>query len=156
MNARPAVSADSYTLSGLSRDVQRLHVEHHPDIFKLPESEDYAVSFFEEMLADRSVRIFIAEEEGKAVGYIVCKLIERPENPFTYAARTVLVDQISVRPQAQGGGAGRALMEQAETLGRQLNAARIHLDSWDFNLGAHAFFERMGYLKSVFRFWKHL
>jgi diamine N-acetyltransferase len=156
MNTRPATSSDVLTLSSLARDVQRLHAEHHPGIFKLPASEDFAAPFFEEMLADQAVRIFIAEDEGDAAGYIVCKLIERPENPFTYAARTLLVDQISVRPEARGRGVGRALMKQAEVLGRELNVARIHLDSWDFNLGAHSFFERMGYQKFTFRFWKHL
>lgn len=156
MNTRPATSLDALALSRLTMDVQRLHAQNHPHIFKVPESEDFAVSFFEEMLADPKVTIFIAENDGKAVGCIVCKLIERPENPFTFAARTLLIDQISVRPEAQGKGAGRALMEQAELLARELNVARIHLDSWDFNLGAHSFFERMGYRKFSFRFWKYL
>lgn len=156
MNTRPATSLDALALSRLTMDVQRLHAKNHPSIFKVPESEDFAVSFFEEMLADPKVTIFIAENDGKAVGCIVCKLIERPENPFTFAARTLLIDQISVRPEAQGKGAGRALMEQAELLAQELNVARIHLDSWDFNLGAHSFFERMGYRKFNFRFWKYL
>ncbi len=83
----------------------------------MPNSDDFAVSFFEDMLADPAVHIFIAEEDGKAAGCIVCKLIDRPENPFTFAARTLLIDQISVRPEAQGKGAGRALMEQGRITG---------------------------------------
>ncbi|MGE5374971.1 MAG: GNAT family N-acetyltransferase [Bacteroidota bacterium] len=156
MKIHPATSSDSFILSSLSVDVQRLHAEHHPGIFKIPENEDYAVSFFEAMVADQTVMIFIAEDEEKAIGYILCKLIERPDNPFTYAARTLLVDQISVRPEARGKGVGQALMKQAEALGLELKVARIHLDSWDFNLGAHAFFERMGYQRFNFRFWKYL
>ena len=156
MNTRRAASLDAFILSRLTMDVQRLHAEHHPDIFKMPEREEFAVTFFEKMLSDPTVTIFIVEDHGKEVGCIVCKLIDRPENPFTFPARTLLIDQISVRPEAQGRGAGRALMEQAELLARELNAARIHLDSWEFNLGAHAFFERMGYQKFNFRFWKYL
>ena len=156
VKSRLAIPPDAFTLSSLSLDVQRLHAEHHPGIFKMPASEDFALPYFEAMLADPAVRIFIAEDEGKAVGCIVCKLMERPDNPFTYAARTLLVDQISVRPEARGKGVGRELMNRAEMLGRALNAARIDLNSWDFNLDAHAFFERMGYEKFNFRFWKHL
>ena len=156
MKIRPATSQDPLLLSRLSRDVQRLHAEHHPDVFRMPESDDFAVSFFTEMLSDPAVYIFIAEEQGSAVGCMVCRQIERPENPFTFAARTLLVDQISVRPSAQGMGVGKALLQQAELLARELNAKRIHLDSWDFNLNAHAFFERMGFRKFNFRFWKHL
>jgi GNAT superfamily N-acetyltransferase len=137
-------------------DVQRLHAEHHPEIFKMPDTEDFAVSFFETMLSDSTVSIFIAEDGEDALGYIVCKLIERPENPFTFAARTLLIDQISVRPPVREKGVGAALMKRAEILAYDLGAQRIHLDSWVFNLGAHAFFERLGYQKFNFRFWRHL
>ena len=156
MNIRPATSLDVSILSRLSADVQRLHAEHHPGIFKMPENEDFAISFFEEMLTDPTVHMFLAEENGNAVGCIVCKLIERLESPFTFAARTLLIDQISVRPEARRQGVGAALMHQAELLAKELNLERIHLDSWDFNLDAHAFFERLGYQKFNFRFWRWL
>jgi GNAT superfamily N-acetyltransferase len=156
MNTRRATPSDSRVLSSLSRDVQSLHAEHHPGIFKMPENDDFATSFFDEMLADPSVSVFIAEEDGDAVGCIVCKLVERPENPFTFAARMLFVDQISVLPSARGKGVGAALMQRAEMLAKELNVQRIQLDSWDFNLNAHEFFEHMGFQKFNFRFWKYL
>ena len=156
MNIRQATSADALCLSSLSIDVQSLHAKHHPTIFKLPQSEDFAVSFFEEMLADPAVRIFIAEEDGSAVGCLFCKLIERPENPFTFAMRSLHIDQISVRPAAQGMGVGKALMKQAEMLAREWDVKRIQLDSWDFNTSAHGFFEHLGLQKFHFRFWRQL
>ena len=156
MNTRPATPLDAFILSSLSMDVQRLHAEHHPRIFKIPASEDYAIPFFQEMLADSTVTIFIAEDNGNALGYIVCKLVERQDNPFTFAARILLVDQISVRPDARRKGVGETLLKRVEILARQQKAERISLDSWDFNLDAHAFFERMGFQKFNFRFWKHL
>ena len=154
MNTRQATSVDALLLSNLSMDVQRLHAEHHPDLFKMPQSEGYAISFFEGLLADPSVNIFFVEENGAAAGYIVCLLVERPENQFRYATRYLHVDQISVRPDAQGKGAGKALIKQAEALARELNVGRIHLDSWGFNTGAHTFFEKMGFEKFNHRFWK--
>jgi ribosomal protein S18 acetylase RimI-like enzyme len=156
MNIRRAIPVDAMILSRLSTDVQRLHAQHHPGIFKMPESDNFAVTFFEEMLADPAVRIFMAEEQGEAVGYILCKLIERPENPFTFAMRYLLVDQISVRPADRGQGVGAALMQQAERLATELNVKKIQLDSWDFNIKAHRFFERLGFQKFNFRFWRQL
>jgi GNAT superfamily N-acetyltransferase len=156
MSIRKAVRGDGLLLSRLSVDVQQLHADQHPRIFKMPQREDFAITFFDEMLADPAVHIFVAEADGRAIGFILCKLVERPENPFTFAARILLVDQISVRPQVQGKGIGAALLQQAELLARELKAERVVLDSWDFNLGAHTFFERMGFEKFVFRFWKHL
>ena len=156
MNIHQAGSADGLLLSSLCIDVQSLHAEYYPDIFKLPQSEDFAVSFFSEALADLNTRIFIAERDGQALGYILCKLIERPENPFTFTTSFLMIDQISVRPSIRGQGVGTALMGQAEILARELGVQRIQLDSWDFNLGAHAFFERSGFQKFNFRFWKNL
>ena len=156
MKIRQAVSADSLLLSSLCLGVQSLHAKHHPDLFKMPKSNDFAVSFFDEKLADPATGIFIAEENGQALGYVLCKLIERPENLFKFAMRYLDVDQISVRPTAQGQGIGVALIKQAEALARKSNVQRIHLDSWGFNTGAHAFFEKMGFEKFNHRFWKDL
>ena len=156
MKIHHATSADALLLSTLCMDVQRLHAENHPEIFKMPQSNDYAVAFFDEMLADPLVRIFIADEDGSALGYVLCKLIERAENPFTFAMRYLLVDQISVRPEAQGRGVGKALIEQAEVLAGEWNVSRIQLDSWGFNTGAHTFFEKMGFEKFTHRFWRDI
>jgi ribosomal protein S18 acetylase RimI-like enzyme len=156
MNIRKATPADSLTLSRLTRDVQILHAQHHPTIFKMPDSDDFAVSFFDDMLADVAVSIFIAEENERAKGCMLCRLIDRPDGPFTFAARTLLIDQISVLPEARSQGIGKALLRRAEVLAGECKVERIHLDSWDFNLKAHGFFESQGYRKFTFRFWKHL
>ena len=156
MKIRLAISADSLLLSSLCMDVQSLHAKHHPDLFKIPPSNDFAVSFFDEMLTDSAITIFIAEENGQALGYVLCKLIERTENPFTFAMRYLLVDQISVHPTTQGRGVGAALIKQAEVLAMELNVQRIQLDSWGFNTEAHAFFEKMGFEKFNHRFLKNL
>jgi GNAT superfamily N-acetyltransferase len=156
MEIRLATPVDSLLLSSLNTDVQRLHAEHHPGFFKMPTRDNFAASFFDEMLANPAVSIFIAEEDGQALGYVVCKLMERVENPFTFAMRYLLIDQISVRPRAQGRGVGAALMKQAEVLAGELGIQKIQLDSWDFNRKAHAFFENMGFVKFTHRFWKDL
>lgn len=156
MKIRQAIATDSLLLSSLCVDVQSLHAKHHPDFFKIPASDDFAMTFFSEMLADPVVSIFIAEENGEALGCIVCKLIERPENPFTFAVRYLHIDQISVRPVVQGKGIGTKLIKRAIVLALELNLQRIQLDSWGFNTEAHRFFEKMGFEKFNHRFWKNL
>jgi len=156
MKIRQATSTDSLLLSSLCVDVQSLHAEHYPDFFKIPQSDNFAVDFFDGMLADSTTSIFIAEENGQALGYVICKLIERPENLFKFSTRYLDVDQISVRPAAQGKGVGKALLIQVDALARELNIQRIQLDSWGFNTTAHAFFEQMGFEKFNHRFWKKL
>jgi len=156
MKIRQATSKDNLLLSSLTVDVQRLHAENHPDIFKMPQGDDFAVTFFDEKLADPMVRIFIAEEDGQALGCVLCELVEREENPFTFAMRYLMVDQISVKPEAQGKGVGKALVKQAEDLAKEWNVSRIQLNSWGFNTNAHVFFEKVGFMKFNYRFWQKL
>jgi len=154
MNIRKAVLKDSLLLSKLCMDVQRLHADAHPEVFKLPESADFAVPFFEKMILDETKYIYIAEENGQALGYIFFKVVERNENPFLFVRRYLLIDQISVRPEAQGQGVGKALIQQVEVVARELGILGIELGSWDFNTSAHGFFEQVGYKKRYFEFWK--
>ncbi|MDX1378295.1 MAG: GNAT family N-acetyltransferase [Anaerolineales bacterium] len=154
MNIRKATPDDSLLLSTLCEDVQRLHADAHPEIFKKPQAADFAVSFFEEMLLEDTKYIYIAEENGQALGYVFFKVVERDENPFLFARRYLLIDQISVRPAAQGQGVGKALMQQVEVAARELEIPSIQLGSWDFNIKAHRFFERMGYHQQMYDFLK--
>jgi ribosomal protein S18 acetylase RimI-like enzyme len=156
MNIRIATPKDSLILSTLCRDVQSLHAEHHPQVFKMPQSDDFAVDFFDEMLSAPEVTIYIAEEESLPIGYVVCRLFERPENVFTDANRFLFIDQISVRPEAQRRGVGTALLKQAEIRATELGLSKLQLDSWDFNLDAHACFEKFGFQKFNHRFWLNL
>ena len=156
MRIRRAVSNDNLILSALCADVQRLHAKHHPEIFKMPSDEKFAVEFFEEMLTDAKTFIYIAEDNGQALGYIVCQLTERPENPFTYLTRFLHIDQISVRPSAQGQGIGAALIKQAEITAKELEIKELRLDSWNFNTDAHVFFEKAGFQKYNHRFWRNI
>ena len=135
-------------------DVQKLHADAHPDVFKGPQSEDFAQAFFEKMLDNDTSFIFIAEEIEDALGYVFCNLVEKPENPFLFARRHLMIEQISVRPQAQGRGVGAKLMDQVEVVAREFNVPMVQLGSWDFNTNAHGFFERLGYEKWHFQFWK--
>jgi ribosomal protein S18 acetylase RimI-like enzyme len=154
MDIRKATLNDSLLLSTLCLDVQKLHAQSHPDLFKTPQSSDFAVSFFEKLFLEDSIYIYIAEENEQALGYVFFKVVERNENPFLFARRYILIDQISVRPQAQGQGVGKALLQQVEIAAGELGIPRIQLGSWDFNDSAHGFFQRMGYEKRYFEFWK--
>jgi len=137
-------------------DVQLLHVNHHPEFFKMPESLDFAEAFFREMLEKETTFIYIAEDSSDALGYVFCNLVDKPENPFTFARHFLMIEQISVRPNAQRQRVGQALMLQVEATARELGVPRVHLGTWDFNTNAHGFFERMGYQQHHLQYWKVL
>jgi ribosomal protein S18 acetylase RimI-like enzyme len=52
---------------------------------------------------------------------------------------------IAVAPQAQGKGAGRALMDTYLTALRAAGIPRVHLSMSASNTGARAFYDRLGF-----------
>jgi GNAT superfamily N-acetyltransferase len=153
MEIRQAKLEDIETLSRLNVQVQQLHAEAYPKLFKMPEQDDFAVPFFESLFEDVNVRIYIVEDPVPT-GYVVLRIVRREENPFTYPWKFAYIDQISVQPEYQGKGVGKLLMARAAQLAEEENLNFIALDSWGFNTEAHGFFESVGYDFYNYRMWK--
>ncbi len=153
MNIRKAQEEDAPLLSRLNMHVQLLHADAYPDLFKTPDRVDFALPFFEMFLKDPDVHIYIADDPQPA-GYLVCRVVNTQDNPFMFARSYLYIDQISVEPEYQGKGIGKALMKQASRLAEEIELSTIALDSWDFNVEAHAFFQSQGYELFNIRMWK--
>lgn len=154
MNIRAADRSDLALLSRLCVAVQQIHVDAHPDIFKPPAEEDFAVPFFEMIMLKPNFRVFIAENEGGAAGYIVLQVVHHEEHTFTYPRDYLHIDQISVEPELQGKGVGKALMAHALQFAKEESLSQITLGSWMFNQKAHRFFESQGYKTFTINMWK--
>lgn len=63
----------------------------------------------------------------------------------TYADPLADILALAVLPAAQGKGAGRALMEEAESWAQSRGIAGVRLDSGMDRTGAHAFYRAIGY-----------
>ncbi|HHX65011.1 MAG TPA: GNAT family N-acetyltransferase [Chloroflexi bacterium] len=89
--------------------------------------------------------ILLAEVENKAVGLLHAWLRHTLDIPIFVPRRYVEIDNIAVRPDWRGRGIGRALMEAAESWARTRGAKSVELTVWEFNVGARAFYEELGY-----------
>ena len=153
MKIRRANLEDAGILSILNADVQKLHADALPHLFKQPESGAFAIQFMRELLPDPDNYFFIGSLDGEDIGYIFARLIDRPENPYTYAWHYVYIDQISVKPAYQHKGCGKRLIEEVVRLAKEVEADWIGLDTWAFNEGAIAFFEKQGFSPFNQRMW---
>lgn len=61
---------------------------------------------------------------------------------------------LAVRPDHQGRGVGRALVAAAEAFAWKADCRRLEVTSGDHRVGAHAFYERLGYKVDERRFVK--
>ena len=58
----------------------------------------------------------------------------------------VEVDALAVRADQQRAGIGQALMAAAEGWAREREIDDMQLNVWEFNAGALAFYEQLGYV----------
>ncbi len=146
MNIRLATQDDVETIALLNRDVQKLHADARPHLFKQPgDLEPVKADIRDRMLMDADSRVLLAEHDGQVVGYVYVRIFRRPETAYTYAHQFLHIDQIAVKPEFQGRGYGQALIEAVFDLARNEEIERVTLDTWDFNQYAQAFFRMMGF-----------
>ena len=151
MTVRRAVGADAPALAALSRVVHDMHLARRPDYFK-PVRADDAAGWFRARLDEPTTAAWIAEADGRPVGYVLTFFHERGENVFLRPRRWCEIDQIAVDPAWRRRGAGRALMAAAVAEAQTRGLGVIELFAWAFNTDAQAMFRRLGFEPRMLRF----
>ncbi|HET7230320.1 MAG TPA: GNAT family N-acetyltransferase [Longimicrobium sp.] len=100
--------------------------------------------------ADANYATLVAETNGRVIGYagMTWKWAYVDDRP-----RGELLSLV-VSPEARGQGAGAALMAAAEEWMRQHGAGSVHLTTALHRDRAHAFYERIGYTRTGYRYVK--
>lgn len=135
---------DAGLLALLNEEVQTLHHNMHPAIFK-PFDKDAIEEAFNKRLSDAACKAYIAWKDGTPIGYAIFLLKDPDENPFKYKCRSLYIDQVGVLEGYRRTGVGKMLLSKAEELARELSISTVELDHWNTNSAAGSFFERNGY-----------
>jgi len=147
---RAAIPGDGNRLAVLNRFVQDLHVTHRPDYFK-PSRLDEVEEWFRQHISSATSAVWIAEENGQAVGYAMAKVMERPENAYCYAVRWCEIDQIVVDPAFQRRGIAAALIRTVVDFAKQNGIDQLELTTWSFNEVAQQAFQSAGFTPKILR-----
>ena len=146
VNIRRATLADAELLAGLNKDVQQIHADAYPYLFKQPDNfAEIVTDFKSRILADEDGFVLIIEASQQAVGYIYAKVVKRPENAYIYAQKWMLVDAISVKPNCQNKGYGQKLIQAVRDEAVAQGIRRVLLDTYEFNSNAQQFYAKMGF-----------
>lgn len=143
---RKATPEDAGLLANLNVPIHRIHSDALPQIFRpITANDPGIIAFFTGMLASPDDTIHILEVEGTPAGYVHTRIIRNSANAFGYPSQALRVDAISVSPEFQGHGYGKALMEVVKEQAKALDIQRITLDVWAFNEQAHEFYDSLGF-----------
>jgi ribosomal protein S18 acetylase RimI-like enzyme len=145
---RPATPEDLPAVSRLAAALVRMHHRLDPPRFMLIEPvEDGYQWFFTRELERKAARILVAEDQGAIVGYAYATLEDRNWNDLLDACGKL--NDIYVAASARRRGAARALVDAVFAWFRERKAPRVVLLSAWQNPEAHAFFESLGFRKTM-------
>ena len=104
-----------------------------------------------ERLARNNEVVFVAEDNGRVVGFLSIW----SQLPIARSRPVARVTAMVVRSTSRGRGFGKALMNRAVEWARAEGCEGIELTSGirDERADAHKFYERHGFLKTSYRFW---
>jgi ribosomal protein S18 acetylase RimI-like enzyme len=140
---RRAVGKDIPSLMELLKQVNKVHYDGRPDLFKL--ETKYSPDELSKIIADNDTPVFVCEGEGgKVLGHGFC-VMQRPENTRLLTdILTLYIDDICVDESARGMHVGEAIYEHIIEYARSKDCYNVTLNVWSCNPGAMKFYEKMG------------
>ena len=143
MNIRPAKEQDLPGIRTLLLQVNQLHADGRPDLFK-----DGGIKYTDPELAailqdpDRPVQVCV--EGDQVLGYVFCVLEETRETGSLRPVKTLYIDDLCVDQAIRGHHIGTLLYERAVELAREAGWRRVTLHAWNFNEKAFGFYRKLG------------
>ena len=141
MIIRQATIRDYEAAAALEQSVFQLHYENRKDFLRYrtePLEKERFASMLEGMI------YLLAEEDGIILGQAIAYKRGYKDHPVFNDMEWLEIDDISVAPEAQGKGIGKALFEAMKQTALDMGLHHIELTVWAFNEKAKGFYEKMG------------
>ena len=141
---RPARTTDIPRILKLLIQVDMVHHEGRPDLFKGPATK-YNAEELEAILADPKTPVFVFEDDsGLVSGHAFCIEKQVIGDAVLTDVKTLYIDDICVDEAARGKGVGSALYSYVKDYAKKNDFYNITLNTWTCNPAACAFYEAMG------------
>lgn len=144
MNIRFARKEDLDQVNVLRKQVNDLHVEGKPDVFK-PGFSDELRNYIHVIFADPEQKNVVTEDNGEICGFAVLHHIFKPENPFMYVRDFLDIDEFAVDANHRRQGIASAMITFIRDWAKAQGFKRLELNMWEFNQSALAFYEAAGF-----------
>src|SRR5215472_2742517 len=153
---RAAVQGDHAQLCDLFDELDELHRDARPDIFRNPAGDARSRDDMACLMAGEGGTIVVAEGGSGLVGVAVALLRDPVSHPLLVTRKIVEIDNIVVRRGYQRQGIGRRLVAACVEWARQRRVDDVEIAVHDFNVGAIAFYAALGFEMSVHRLRRRL
>ena len=144
MDIRFAREDELERINELRRQVNDVHVQGKPEVFKPGFSEELQ-NYIYSIWQDPEQEIVVADKDGELCGFAILHHIYKPENPFMYVRDFLDIDEFCVDKNHRREGIATALVDFIKQYAKEKGYHRIELNMWEFNEGALAFYEEAGF-----------
>ena len=128
----------------LRKQVNDLHVEGKPDVFKPGFSEELQ-NYVYYIFKDPEQKIVVVDKDGEICGFAILHHIYKPENPFMKVRDFLDIDEFCVDEKHRREGIATALVDFIKNFAKEQGYHRLELNMWEFNQDALAFYEAAGF-----------
>lgn len=139
---RSLLAEDLSQLGPLLEQVDQLHLDWYPQIFRPAESAR-SLQNLQKLLQETEVLLAVACSE--IWGAIFYKIQSIPDNPLYQPGQQLLIDNLVVDQQQRGQGLGQALVQRVIAEARAQGISVIRLNVYDKNLSARNLYQKLGF-----------
>ncbi len=144
MNIRRAELRDMEAVLNLLSQVLEVHAVIRPDLF-ISGTRKYTEEELKEIFRDDNRPVFVAEEDGKVIGYCFCIIQDTQHSNNLRDSRSLYIDDLCVDEKSRHQHVGRMLCDHAASYGRSIGCYDMSLNVWEGNDAAMAFYRRLGF-----------
>lgn len=142
---RHATVDDYESICDLLSEIDELHRDNLPNIFKKPTGPVREREYFLGLISDENVGLYIAELDRKIIGLVHAIVKDAPNIPVFVESRYATIDSIIVKTGFQHHGIGTSLLDKIQEWSTAKGATSIELNVYEFNKIAISFYEKHGY-----------
>jgi 2,3-bisphosphoglycerate-dependent phosphoglycerate mutase len=150
---RPANPSDLDGILEVFTEVDYIHAQALPTIFRTASNIASNRNYFSSLLLDSNTRFFVADVNREIVGVLYASIHETSNSPLAVPRRHLKIIFLSVKPDFRRLGIGLALMNEAHSWAHELGLKTVELIVWEFNEGARRFYESLGYSTANRKMW---
>ena len=135
------------------------HREALPNVYRKPAGPARSYDYVLGIIHSKEAALFVAEAGGQGksvVGVVHVAIRETPDIPLLVPRRYAVVENLIVSRAHRRSGIGRALMARAHQWALARGITEVELTVWEFNAGAIAFYQELGYRPSRLKMGKPL
>ena len=143
INIRRAKDDDIPTLDKLLFQVHEVHHKARPDLFKA-DAKKYTDEQLKEILANDKTPVFVAESDGKILGYAFCIHKQFINDNNMTDVKTLYIDDLCVDENERGKHIGKTLYDFVVSYAKKNGYYIVTLNVWADNKKAVGFYEKIG------------